>query len=471
MCGAGILVRFILRKRLQKTEIKQGYAGYGSTPGLSDHHDEFREVCASMLTKNTHPTARTLSHCSHDILLLTIEASLAVPGEVGHAVPVCHQHRVDHDPVHGAGLVPVARHKALFRTRQIDRLAQQRSHLPPFARDPLWHPAVPQIWGQGHVLHWPRCLVCFPSFPSPYCLMQSLTDSSPIWSLSAGASWLMCAAVMFKTWWLMVVGVVTTGLAVPLMSNACTGLSASWFSVDSRNLPTGLCDCNRTLLVLSWLRAPFDCAYPQLSVLWELEPSRVHLSTALQSPMRLFSPTNFSSLQSSPPVGLSCLPSSTRRSLLHLRAGRSPVQRGRTTSARGRLSRGWPQTRTSCEPFFPSRASQALKQTYSPSSCWSCLVHADQPAYPITLEISLCPCRFPLIRRCAQVASLLLCCRWLWVGNDPRHLDPERDRIRAAGGRPDHDDSLTGKHERPRLLTDRWYVHTSKAPIQPGSLF
>ncbi len=30
------------------------------------------------------------------------------------------------------------------------------------------------------------------------------------------------------------------GLWVPMLANACTGLSAKWFGVDERNLPTAL---------------------------------------------------------------------------------------------------------------------------------------------------------------------------------------------------------------------------------------
>jgi len=59
-------------------------------------------------------------------------------------------------------------------------------------------------------------------------------------SLSAAAAWAMWYATYAKSWALEVVGMVSAGLAGPLLGNACTALSSSWFSIDSRNFPTAV---------------------------------------------------------------------------------------------------------------------------------------------------------------------------------------------------------------------------------------
>jgi len=58
--------------------------------------------------------------------------------------------------------------------------------------------------------------------------------------VSALAAWGCWYAVVSKSWPLEIVGLVTAGLAGPLLGNACTALSGSWFSIDSRNFPTAV---------------------------------------------------------------------------------------------------------------------------------------------------------------------------------------------------------------------------------------
>mmetsp|Transcript_56844 Transcript_56844/g.133233 ORF Transcript_56844/g.133233 Transcript_56844/m.133233 type:complete len:317 (-) Transcript_56844:614-1564(-) len=58
--------------------------------------------------------------------------------------------------------------------------------------------------------------------------------------ISVLGAWLMVGAAMFRHWSMQVVATVLCGIGGPLLANACTGLSADWFGIDERNLPTAV---------------------------------------------------------------------------------------------------------------------------------------------------------------------------------------------------------------------------------------
>ena len=53
-------------------------------------------------------------------------------------------------------------------------------------------------------------------------------------------AWVIVAAAFTRSWYLQVAGTLVMGLGAPMVANACTGLSAKWFGVDERNLPTAM---------------------------------------------------------------------------------------------------------------------------------------------------------------------------------------------------------------------------------------
>jgi MFS family permease len=59
-------------------------------------------------------------------------------------------------------------------------------------------------------------------------------------AISLVGAWIIAAAAFTSSWYLQITGTVVMGLGAPMLANACTGLSAKWFGVDERNLPTAL---------------------------------------------------------------------------------------------------------------------------------------------------------------------------------------------------------------------------------------